>query len=106
MLGQSGPNSSHMPSIERLMPHPFTSLHITSRWISRPEQCILEPEDDISCSHVDAVSPTPDDEYANIARVTVAQQPSLPAADLRLWNITNRSWRRITARNLVLAVMF
>lgn len=95
-----------MPSVERLIPHHFTSLHITSRWVSRPEQHILEPEDGIPSSRVDAVSPICDDEYANFARVTVAQQPSLPAADLRLWNITNRSWRRITARNLVLTVMF
>lgn len=38
--------------------------------------------------------------------MTVAQQPSLPAADLRLWNITNGSWRRITARNLILIAIF
>lgn len=82
----------------------IVSHHITSRWVLKPEQHI--PGDAISCSHVDSVSPIPDCEYANIARVTVAQQPSLPAADLRLWNITNGSWRRITARNLVLIVMF
>lgn len=65
------------------------------------------PEDDISSYiHVDSVSPTLDDEHIYITRVTVAQQPSLPAADLRLWNITNGSRRRITARNLVLVVMF
>lgn len=81
----------------------ITSHHI--RWALKLKQHI--PEDDISPSiHVDSVSPTLDDERIYITRVTVAQQPSLPAADLRLWNITNGSRRRIAARNLVLVVMF
>jgi hypothetical protein len=53
------------------------------------------------------VSPVTDDEDANTIRVTVAQQPSLPAADLRFWNVANGSWRRITARNLIpIAVLY
>lgn len=103
MLGQSSAINLAYALNKALASGGITSHHI--RWALELKQHI--PEDDTSSSiYVDSVSPTPDDERIYITRVTVAQQPSLPAADLRLWNITNGSRRRITARNLVLVVMF